>query len=134
MVQHGMLQESSCGDTSSENGVVEHKNMYLFETARALFLQMNIPKRFLADAVFTAYFLINRMPSSVLHSEISYHTLFPNKSLFLINPRIFGSTCFVRDVRPHITKLDPKSLKYIFLGYPQLQKGYCCYCSSIKKI
>lgn len=95
---------------------------------------MNIPKRFLADTVFTAYFLINRMPSSVLHSEISYHTLFPNKSLFLINPRIFGSTCFVRDVRPHITKLDPKSLKYIFLGYPQLQKGYCCYCSSIKKI
>ena len=31
-----------------------------------------------------------------------------------IKPRIFGNTCFVRDTRPCITKLDPKSLKCVF--------------------
>nr|CAD1837598.1 unnamed protein product [Ananas comosus var. bracteatus] len=40
------------------------------------------------------------MPSSVLDGDISYTVLFPSKSLFLIEPRLFGSTCFVRDVRP----------------------------------
>jgi len=79
---------------------------------------MNVPKPFWADAVSTTCFLINRMPSSGL-----YNILFPTKSLFSIAPRIFGSTCFVWDVRPHVTKLDPKSLKCIFLGYFHLKKG-----------
>ncbi|KAL5838389.1 hypothetical protein ACOSQ3_015558 [Xanthoceras sorbifolium] len=133
MVQNGMLHETSCVDTPSQNGVAERKNRHLLETARALLFQMNVPKPFWADAVSTACFLINRMPSSVLHGEIPYKILFPNKSLFPVDPRIFGSTCFVRDVRPHVTKLDPKSLKCIFLGYSRLQKGYRCYCPSLNK-
>ena len=41
--------------------------------------------------------------------------------------------CFVRDVRPHASKLDPKSLKCIFLGYSRVQKGYRCYCPSLRR-
>lgn len=62
-------------------------------------------------------------PSSVFHSETPYGILFPpSKSLFPIEPRIFGSACVVRDVCPHDTKLDPKSF-----GYSHRQKGYRCY-------
>ena len=49
------------------------------------------------------------MPSSVLNGDIPYAILFPSKSLFPIEPHVFGSTCFVRDVCPQVTKLDPKS-------------------------
>ncbi|KAA0066246.1 putative mitochondrial protein [Cucumis melo var. makuwa] len=66
-----------------------------------------------------------RMPSSVLNGEISYRVLFPTKSLFPITPKIFGCVCFVRDVRSHHTKLDPKSLKCIYLCYSRVQKGSC---------
>ncbi|KAM7509738.1 hypothetical protein LguiB_008613 [Lonicera macranthoides] len=133
MIQNGILHQTSCVDTPSQNGVAERKNRHLLETARALLFQMNVPKPFWADAVSTACFLINRMPSSVLHGETPYSVLFPNKSLFPIEPRIFGSICFVRDVRPQVTKLDPKSLKCVFLGYSRLQKGYRCYCPSLNK-
>ena len=85
---------------------------------------MKVPKHFWGDAVSTEYFLINRMPSSILQGEIPYSVLFPTKSLFPIEPRIFSSTYFVRDVHPQITKLDPKSLKCVFLRYSRLQKGY----------
>src|SRR5262249_8121105 len=43
------------------------------------------------------------------------------------------STCFIRDVRSHITKLDPKALKCVFLGYSRLQKGYRCYSPDLNK-
>jgi len=94
---------------------------------------MKVPKPFWADAVSTACFLINRMPSSVLNGDIPYTTLFPSKSLFPIEPKIFGSTCFVRDVRQHRTKLDPKSLKCVFLGYSRVQKGYNCFSPDLNR-
>ena len=94
---------------------------------------MNVPKQFWADAVSIACFLINRMPSSVLDGGIPYTTLFPSKNLFPIEPRIFGCTCFVRDVRPQVTKLDPKSLKCVFLGYSRLQKGYRCFSPDLNR-
>ena len=32
-----------------------------------------------------------------------------------------------------MSKLDPKSLKCIFLSYSRIQKGYRCYCPSLRK-
>ncbi|KAA0065404.1 putative Polyprotein [Cucumis melo var. makuwa] len=86
-----------------------------------------------ASTVAPACFLINRMPSSILNGKIPYRVLFPTKSLFPIAPEIFGCVYFVRNVRPHHTKLDTKSLKCIFLGYSLVQKGYRCYCPTLKR-
>ena len=72
------------------------------------------------------------MPSSVLNWATPYHQLFPNNLLFPIDPKVFGCTCFVRDVRPQVSKLDPKSLKCIFVGYSRVQKGYRCYCPTFQ--
>ena len=93
---------------------------------------MYVPKHFWVDVVSTAYFLINRMPSSVLNWATPYHQLFPNSSLFPIDPMVFGCTCFVLDVKPHDSKLEPKSLKCIFVGCSRVQKGYRCYCPTLQ--
>ncbi|CAM8999069.1 unnamed protein product [Rhodiola kirilowii] len=127
MQKHGIIHQTSCVDTPSQNGVAERKNRHLLETARALLFEMQVPKKFWVDAISTACFLINRMSSTVLSGESPFGSLFPSSSLFPVAPKIFGCTCFVRDVRPHLTKLDPKSLKCIFLGYSRVQKGYRCY-------
>ena len=122
MLQHEILHQTLCVDTSSQNGVVERKNIHLLATARTLLFQMNVPKHFWADIVSIACFFINRMPSSVLNWDTPYHQLFPNNPLFPINPKVFGYTCFVRDVHPQVSKLDPKSLKCIFMGYSCVKK------------
>ena len=114
MLQNGILHQISCVDTPSQNGVA---NRHFLETARVLLFQMHVPKHLCVDAFFTTCFLINQMPSSILNWDIPYHIFFPNKPLFPIEPQIFECTCFVRDVRPHVSKLDPKSLLCIFLGY-----------------
>ena len=84
---------------------------------------MHVPKHFWADAVSTACFLINRMPSSVLNWATPYNQLFPNNPLFPIDPKVFGCTCFVRNVCPHVSKLDPKSLKCILWDILVFKKG-----------
>ena len=133
MLQNGILHQTSCVDTSSQNEVAERKSRHLLETAQALLFQMHMPKHFWANVVSTACFLINRIPSSILNGVTPFQTLLPHKSLFPIEPRVFVCTCFVQDVRPHVSKLDPKSLKCIFLGYSRVQKGYRCYCPSLRR-
>ena len=94
---------------------------------------MHVPKHFWADAVSIACFLINRMPSSVLNWAPPYHQLFPNNPLFPIEPKFLGAHVLFEDVRPQVFKLDPKSLKCIFLGYSRVQKGYRCYCPPLRQ-
>ena len=67
ILQNGILHQTSCVDTPSQNGVVERKNGHLLEIAQALLFQIHVPKHLWADVVFIACFLINRMPSSVLN-------------------------------------------------------------------
>ena len=133
MLQNDILHQTSCVDTPLQNEVAERKNSHFLKTARALLFQMHVPKHFWADDVSTACFLINWMSFPVLNWVTPLHTLFPHKSLFPIEPRVFGCTCFVRDVRLHVSKLDPKSLKCIFLGYSRVQKGYGCYCPTHRR-
>src|SRR5262249_7931314 len=95
MTQHGILHQFSCVDTPSQNGVAERKNRHLLETARALLFQTKVFKQFWADVVSIACFLINRMPSTVLNDDAPYNILFPNKSLFPVEPWVFSSTCYV---------------------------------------
>ena len=37
------------------------------------------------------------------------------------------------DARPYRTKLNPQSLKCIFLGYLRVQKEYNCYCPTLNR-
>ncbi|RVW29613.1 Retrovirus-related Pol polyprotein from transposon TNT 1-94 [Vitis vinifera] len=127
MSHHGILHQSSCAHTPQQNGVAERKNRHLVETARTILLHSNVPFRFLGDAVLTACYLINRMPSSVLHDQIPHFLLFPDQPLYFLPPRVFGCTCFVHILTPGQDKLSAKAMKCLFLGYSKLQKGYRCY-------
>ncbi|KAJ9672937.1 hypothetical protein PVL29_026268 [Vitis rotundifolia] len=127
MSHHGILHQSSCAHTPQQNGVAECKNRHLVETARTILLHSNVPFRFWGDAVLTACYLINRMPSSVLHDRIPHSLLFPDQPLYFLPPRVFGCTCFVHILTPGQDKLSAKAMKCLFVGYSRLQKGYRCY-------
>ena len=116
MSQHGILHQSSCAHTPQQNGVAERMNRHLIETARTL-LHYHVLFRFWGDAVLTACYLINRMPSSVLHDQIPHSLLFPGQLLYCLPPCVFGCTCFVHIFTPGQDKLSAKAMKCIFLGY-----------------
>jgi transposase InsO family protein len=128
----GILHQTSCPDTPPQNGVAERKNRHLLEIARSLMYTMNVPKFLWSEAVMTAAYLINRTPSRILGMKTPYEMIF-GKNEFVVPPRVFGCTCFVRDHRPSIGKLDPRAVKCIFIGYSSSQKGYKCWSPSERR-
>lgn len=85
-------------------------------------VMMNVPKFLWSEAVMTAAYLIKRMPSRVLGMKTPYEMLFGTNE-FVVPPRVFGCTCYVRDHRPGVGKLDPRAIRCIFVGYHQVKKG-----------
>jgi Integrase core domain len=61
--QKGILHQTTCINTPEQNGVSERKNRHLLEVTRSLLFQTNVPKSYWSDAVLTAAYLINRLPS-----------------------------------------------------------------------
>ena len=82
--------------------------------------------------MLTATYLINRTPSRILSMKTPCEMLGENK--FVVPPKVFGCTCFVRDHRPSVGKLDPRAIKCIFVGYSSGQKGYKCWSPSERRL
>ena len=107
--------------------MTECKNRHLVETTHTLLLHHKVPQRFWGDAILATCYLINCMPSSVLHDQIPHSIIFTDQPLFCLPPRVFGCVCFVHILTPRQDKLSTKATKYVFLGYSRLQRGYRCY-------
>ncbi|RVW38240.1 hypothetical protein CK203_090917 [Vitis vinifera] len=114
-----------CSYSSTKWGT-ERKNRHLVETARTILLHSNVPFRFWGDAVLTACYLINRMPSSVLHDQflISFSSLTNHFISFLLVSLVVLAL-FI------FSLLDRQAFRQShevpLLGIFQLQKGYRCY-------
>ncbi|GKB09211.1 gag-pol polyprotein [Tanacetum coccineum] len=115
----GTIYQTSCTDTPQQNGVSKRKHRHLIETARSFLLSADVPSVFWGEAVLTAMYVINIIPtahnSGLSPFEKLYGTL-PDYSLLRV-----GCTCFV------LKPLSAKSTLCVFLGYDVSQKGYRCY-------
>ncbi|KAL0446502.1 UNVERIFIED_CONTAM: Retrovirus-related Pol polyprotein from transposon TNT 1-94 [Sesamum latifolium] len=72
-----ILHQTSCLYTSQQIGVAKRKHRHLLDVARTIMTHMHVPKSYWGDAILTACYLINRMPSSVLSGDTPYSCLFP---------------------------------------------------------
>ncbi|GJT06742.1 retrovirus-related pol polyprotein from transposon TNT 1-94 [Tanacetum coccineum] len=82
---------TSCTDTPQQNGVAERKHRHLIETTISFLLPADIPSVFWGEAVLTAMYVINRIPTA--HNS----GLSPFKRLYGTLPdysslRVFGYT------------------------------------------
>ncbi|KAL0696244.1 hypothetical protein Bca4012_063424 [Brassica carinata] len=133
LAKHGIVHQTSCPYTPQQNGVAERKNRHLMEVARSMMFHANVPKRFWSDAVVTACYLINRIPTKVLRDISPYEVL--NKTRPSIQHlRVFGCTCFVLIPGEQRNKLEAKSMKCMFIGYSPTQKGYKCYNTETRRV
>ena len=76
-----------------------------------------------AEAVSTAVYIRNRCPTAALDNKTPHQCWFDEKP-DLTSLRVFGSLCYVLVPNDQRQKLDAKSYKAIFVGYPDGTKGY----------
>ena len=94
---------------------------------------MYVPHYLWSDAVMTTTYLHNRLPSSPLGGVVPLTHLFPNASLFPLPARVFGCIAFVQDHTPSLSKLAPRALKGVFVGYSSMQKGNHVYLPDMQR-
>ena len=114
----GISREFSNAYCPAQNGVAERFNRTMIESARSMIYHARLPIEFWAEAVNTAVYIRNRSPTTALKNKTPFECWFNHKP-DVSNLRVFGSLCYIHIPDQKRQKLDAKSYKGIFVGYPE---------------
>jgi Reverse transcriptase (RNA-dependent DNA polymerase) len=95
-----------------------------------------VPQFFWDNAVSTAVYLINRIPSKTNEFKTPLQTLATYVSIpsyLNLSPKIFGCIVYVHVRKISRSKIESCAEKCVFLGFGSHQKGYKCYNPENKK-
>ncbi|CAK9796582.1 Copia protein [Anthophora quadrimaculata] len=115
-VQRGISFHLTVPRTPQLNGVSERMVRTITEKARTMISGASLDKVFWGEAVLTATYLINLIPTKALKVTKTPFELWHSKKPKLKYLKIFGSTVYVHN-KIRKTKFDEKSWKGILLGY-----------------
>ncbi|GJY88087.1 retrovirus-related pol polyprotein from transposon TNT 1-94 [Tanacetum coccineum] len=120
---NGITHNFSAPRTPQSNGVVERKNRTLQEMSRTMLNEQSLPQKFWCNAVDTSTYILNRILIRAILGKTPYEPLRGRKPT-LYYFRVFGSKCFILNIKDYLSKFDPKSYECVFLGYSQNSKAY----------
>ncbi|KAE8725167.1 Eukaryotic translation initiation factor 3 subunit E [Hibiscus syriacus] len=120
--KEGIKRQFTVANTPQQNGVAERMNRTLLERTRAMLRDAGLEKSFWVEAVNTACYLVNRAISTAIELKTPME-MWTGKPADYSNLHVFGSIVYVMYNSQEISKLDPKSRKCKFLGYPDGVKG-----------
>ena len=123
---HGTIFCLTCPYTSQQNGRAERVLRTLNDCVRTLLFHANVPPRFWSDALATTSLLLNIRPCRPRWNCAPHHLLFGTAPSY-DDLRIFGCLCYPSTADTASHKLAPRSVAFIFIGYPSNSKGYRCY-------
>ncbi|CAB0002804.1 unnamed protein product, partial [Nesidiocoris tenuis] len=121
--QAGIIHQRTMNYTPQQNSRVERAQRTLVEKARSMLADAKLGKEFWAEAIVTACYLINRSPSRALGERTPYEVWHGEKP-DLSHLRVFGCSAWAHIPKQRRKKLDPKSERLIFIGYPEDRRGY----------
>jgi IS30 family transposase len=70
--QKGIISQRSCPYTPQQNRVAESKNHHLLDVVRTLLIDSFVPSKFWVEALSTAVYLINHLPTTTLNYDSPY--------------------------------------------------------------
>ncbi|CAH9146107.1 unnamed protein product [Cuscuta epithymum] len=124
--QNGIKHNTTAGYSPQQNGVVERRNQMVVEMARCLMKTMAVPGIFWGEAVKTAVYILNRVPTRSLVGVTPYEA-WHNRKPNVHHLRTFGCVAHVKRLGPNVDKLADRSILGVFTGYEEGAKAYRVY-------
>lgn len=121
--QQGIIHQKSIPYCQSQNGVSERLNRTLMEKARCMLQGAGLCGRYWGEAVITAIYLKNRSPTAALSGRTPEEVWTGSKP-DLGHLHVFGCIAYSLVPDQKRRKLDPKSKRFLFVGYSETSKGY----------
>ncbi|GJV60337.1 retrotransposon protein, putative, ty1-copia subclass [Tanacetum coccineum] len=121
--ENGIVQNLTSPYTPQQNGVSERRNRTLLDMVRSMFNLTTLPLSFWDYALESAVRILNMVPTKKVDKtpyEI-WHGKAPNLSYL----KVWGCEAYVK--RDSADKLQQRSVKCIFVGYPKETMGYYFY-------
>ncbi|KAK8534686.1 hypothetical protein V6N12_057330 [Hibiscus sabdariffa] len=116
----GIVSQLTPPGTPQWNGVSERRNRTLLDMVRSMMSHSDLPISFWGHALETAAFILNRVPSKSVQK--TPYEIWTGKRPSMSFMKIWGCQAYVKHQMS--TKLEPRSHKCIFVGYPKETKGY----------
>lgn len=124
MQENGILHQKTAPYTPQQNGKAERMNRTLVEKAKCLLFDADLPKRFWAEAVNMAAFLVNN--TFMDKNDKTPNEIFYGKEVDMSDLKFFGSKVMAQIPKVKRRKWDKNSRELIFVGYDAESKAYRC--------
>ena len=122
----GIVAQYTTPGSPWQNGVAERRNRTYMEMVRSMMSHANLPISLWMDALRTAVYILNRVPSKAIPK--TPFELWKGWKPSLRHLQIWGCPAEARLYNPNEKKLDFKTVSDYFIGYPEKSKGYRFYC------
>jgi transposase InsO family protein len=130
LIKNKIKHEKSAPYSAHQNGTVERVWRSIFDMARCLLLESNVPKTFWTYAVMTSVHIRNRCYNKRL-GKTPYEA-FTGRKPNVSNMHVFGTVCFSHVQNPK--KLDARSEQAIFVGYDRESPAFLVYYRETGKV
>lgn len=118
--EQGIERHRTAKNTSQQNGVAKRMDRTLLERVRRIQVTSRLPIGFQEEVLYTATYLVNKSPSSVIEFKCP-EEMWTSRKPNLSHLRVCGCEASVHQLE---CKLELRALKCVFLGYQEGTKGY----------
>lgn len=129
----GIRHQRSVPYTPEQNGRAEREMRTIVEAARTMLHARQLERKFWAEAVNTAVYVLNRTAPTRIADKTPFE-LWHGKKPNIDNFKVFGSEVYVHIPKQKRQKWDPKAVKGMFLGYAENSKGYRIWNPTARKV
>jgi hypothetical protein len=124
--ENGIVTQYSMPDDPQQNRVAERHNYTLMDMVRSMLSYSTLPISLWMEALKTVVHILNRVPSKSIPK--TPYEMWTGKKPTLNYLYVWGCPAEAKLFNPSIEKLDPKTVSYHFIGYPDKSNGLHFYC------
>uniref|UniRef100_A0A2N9FM86 Integrase catalytic domain-containing protein n=1 Tax=Fagus sylvatica TaxID=28930 RepID=A0A2N9FM86_FAGSY len=118
--ENGIRKQLTISNTPQQNGVAERRNRTLLDMVRSMMAQANLPISFWGDALLTAAYILNRVPSHTAHK---YGKLGPRarKHIFIrYSDSSKGYVMYGEHPNGGMTEIESRDIDFIETDFPSI--------------